>query len=82
MLESLWDTISGWMGDTLSSILEDILNATIFKLCYYIERVLCWIISVLTKVFEIFSGVDRVSYDGKPDYLINIFFANKAINNI
>ncbi len=41
MLDSLWDSISGWIGDTLSSMLESVLNATIFKLCYYIERGLC-----------------------------------------
>ena len=70
------------MGDTLSSIIESILNATIFKLFYYLERALCWIISILTKVFEVFAGLDRVSYNGKPDYLINIFINNKAVNNI
>ena len=63
-------------------MLESVLNATIFKLCYYIEHVLCWAISILTQLFEVFAGLKRVTYSGKPNYLINIFFSNKAISNI
>ena len=70
------------MGDTMSSILESILNATIFRLFYYIERVLCWIIEILYQMFEVFAGLVRVKYDGTADYLINIFFSNKAVTNI
>ncbi len=82
MLGDLWDTISDWMGSTLSSLLESILNATVFRLCYYIERALCWIVQTLYEMFEIFAGLVRVEYNDKPDYLINIFFSNKAVNNI
>ena len=83
MLDSLWDNISGWLGNSLSSILESILNATIFKLCYYIEKGLCWIVSILTQLFEVFAGLQRVTYNHqKPDYLINILFSNRAISNI
>ncbi len=82
MFGSLWDSIKGWIGDSLSSMLESILNATIFKLFYYLERGLCWIIDILTDLFEVFAGLTRVSYNGKADYLINVFFSNKAITNI
>ena len=67
------------MGDTMSSILESILNATIFRLFYYIERVLCWIIEILYQMFEVFAGLIKVEYNGSTDYLINIFFSNKAV---
>ena len=70
------------MGDTMSSILESILNATIFRLFYHLERVLCWIIEILYQMFEVFAGLVKVKYDGTPDYLINIFFSNKAVTNI
>ena len=70
------------MGETLSSMLESILNATIFKICYYLERGLCYIIEILYKMFEVFAGLERVTYNGAQDYLINIFFSNKAVNNI
>lgn len=70
------------MGTTFSSILESILNATIFRVCYYIERVLCYIIDLLYQMFEVFAGLVRVQYNGTADYLINIFFSNKAVSNI
>ena len=82
MLDSLWGGIQDFLGDTLSSILEAILNATIFKLCYYIETALCRIINILTQLFMVFSGIEKASYDGNRDYLINIFFSNKVVNNI
>ncbi|MCR4725410.1 MAG: hypothetical protein K5772_08250 [Clostridia bacterium] len=86
MLDSIWDNISDVLGDTLSSVLESILNATIFKLCYYAETGLCRIINVLTQLFGIFAGTDRATYvsggETTKDYLINIFFSNKAISNI
>ena len=70
------------MGDTMSSILESILNATIFRLFYYLERALCWIIELLYQMFEVFAGMIKVTYNGSTDYLINIFFSNKAVSNI
>ena len=82
MLDTIWESISGFLGDFLTSILETVLHATIFKLCYYIEKILCWAISILTQIFEVFAGLQRARYNGKPDYLINIFFNNKAVNNI
>ena len=82
MLDSLWSTISDWMGSTFSSLLEGILNATLFKLFYHIEAALCRIIGILTELFEVFAGLEQASYDGKSNYLINIFFSNKAISNI
>ena len=82
MLGDLWDSISGWISDTLSSLLESILNATIFRLFYYLEYGLCYIIDVLYKMFEVFAGLTRVTYNNSSEYLINIFFSNKAVNNI
>ena len=70
------------MGDTLSSILESILNSTLFRLFYHIERGLCYIIELLYKTFEVFAGLVRVRYNNTTDYLINIFFSNKAVSNI
>ena len=82
MLGDLWGGMKDFLGDTLSSILESILNATIYKLCYYIERILCWIVGILTDLFNVFAGLEPATYNGSKDYLINIFFSNKAINNI
>ena len=82
MLDTLWSNISDFLGNTLSSILESVLNATIFKLCYVIEAALCRMIYIFTQLFEVFAGLERAKYDGKSNYLINIFFDNRAVNNI
>ena len=61
---------------------ESILHATIFRVCYYIERVLCWIVGLLYDMFEVFAGLVRVEYEGDYNYLINVFFSNRAVSNI
>ena len=80
MLETLWKSIGG--DSAVGSLLESILNATIFKLCYYIETGLCRIIALLSQLFGVFAGLKQASYEGKGNYLINIFFSNKAVSNI
>ncbi len=81
MVEAIWQAMGGSEGG-LSSALESILNATLFKLFYYIETALCRVINVLMQLFGVFGGTDKVQYNGKSDYLINIFFSNKAVSNI
>ena len=82
MLESIFEGIKSFLGDTLTSVFEAVLNATIFKLLYYAETGLCWIISQLYSMFEVFAGLVRIRYDDKYDYLINVFFTNSAVSNI
>ena len=74
--------MTSWMNDTFTSILEAILNATLFKLLYYIEIAMCKIISILGDLFSVFSGVNKAIYDESPTYLINVFFDNQAVRNI
>ena len=66
--------IGGVLGDALQSVLESILHATLFKLLYYIEIALCWIIGQLYDMFSVFAGLQRASYKGEPMYLFNVFF--------
>ena len=83
MLDGILDGIMSFLGDTLTSVLESILNATLFKVLYYAETALCWIISQLYDMFEVFAGIVRIQYgDEKPDYLINVFFSNPTVSNI
>ena len=82
MLDELWSGLSDFMGDTFSSILESILNATIFKLCYNIEIGLCGIINILSQLFKVFAGLDQVRYGSRYDILINIMFSNRVFSNI
>ena len=72
------ELLSG-LGDTILDGLQAILYATIYKLLYYIAVSCCWIINLLYSMFEVMSGLSKVSYDGDFDYLINIFFSNDRI---
>ena len=66
--------IGSVLGDALQSVLESILHATLFKLLYYVEIALCWIIGQLYDMFGVFAGLQRATYKGEPMYLFNIFF--------
>ena len=82
MFDALWGGVSDLLGDSFSSLIESILNATIFKLAYYIETGLCRIINILQQLFGVFAGLERVKSGDNYDYLVNVFFSNKAISNI
>ena len=81
-LGDVWNSITEFAGDTVASGLEAVLNATIYRLLYYIEYGLCWIVGMLDQMFQVFAGIVKVSYDGEPDYLINVFFRNHAVSNV
>ena len=82
MFDSLFEGVSDLFGSGITTLLEDILNATLFKVFYYIERAMCQIINILYQLFEVFSGQKKVMYGSDSDYLINIFFNNRIIGNI
>ena len=77
-----FDTFLNGITDIVNDGLEAILNATIYKLFYYVGNGLCKIVGWLDQMFRIFAGINKVTYDGEQDYLINIFFNNSVISNI
>jgi len=82
LLEGIWGGVSDFLGEGISSLLESILKLLVFRLFYYLEKALCWLVGILMELFEVFAGLEPVTYNGKADYLINIFFSNKAISNV
>ena len=82
MFADAFNAIKGALGKTISSALESILNATLFRLFYYLEIALCKIVGLLNEMFEVFAGINKVTYNGEKEYLINIFFYNRSINNV
>ena len=82
MLEGIFEGIKSFLGDTLTSVLEAVLNATVFKLLYYAEIALCWLIDQLYDMFEVFAGLVRIKYDGGYSYLIDVFFTNYVVSNV
>ena len=82
MLEGIVNGIRDVVGDGITSLLESILKLLVFRLFYYLEKALCWLVGILMELFEVFAGLEPVTYNGREDYLINVFFSNKAISNI
>ncbi len=70
-------------GDIIKDGVQWILENTIYKLLYGLERILCIFIGYMQGLFDIFTGVATVTYNKDPDaYLINVFFGNSAISGI
>ena len=95
-MEELWNAVSdvasgaldvvGDVVGTVTGVFTDgigaILSNFFYSILYKIGTGLCWVVNVLDQMFAVMSGLDRVSYDGKQDYLIKIFFGNSTINNV
>ena len=82
MLDELFKQITDWIPDMISTVLEQILEATIYRLFYYLAIGLCAIVDVLDQMFQVFAGLTKVSYNGESNFLINIFFSNHAVSNV
>ena len=81
-MDDLINTILEGLSDVIYSVLEMVLDSFLGRLLYYIETGLCKIVGMLDQMFQIFTGITKVSYDGNKDYLVNIFFNNRSINNV
>ncbi|MBR1566572.1 MAG: hypothetical protein IJ649_07385 [Oscillospiraceae bacterium] len=68
--------------DIIFSVMQLVLESFLGRLLYYVEAGLCRIVGMLNQMFEVFAGITKVAYDGKKDYLINIFFSNNTISNV
>lgn len=62
----------------------DALFHFLYVIFYRIDCFFCLILSYEYKMFEVFAGIKKVSYDGGTSYdsLINIFFGQSDINTI
>ena len=57
-------------------------ESTFSSLLFVILKVICWAINRLTQLFEVFSGLTKVTYRGEDTFLFDIFLKNSAVNNI
>ena len=78
----LIDTLLQGLFDVIFSVMEVVLDSFVGRLLYYAETGLCKIVGMLDQMFRVFAGIDKVSYDGEKDYLVNVFFNNRSITNI
>ena len=81
-MAELWNSVTGVLGDGVSGVLNDILYATVFKLLYYAEAGLCWLVKMVYAMFEVVAGITQVSYNGKQMFLINVFFSDDTISKV
>ena len=70
------------IGEKIQEGIDYILYNIIYAVFYYLEIVLCRAIGWMQELFGVFSGIKPATYDGKDEYLINIFFGNRIVNAI
>ena len=68
-------------GSIIDRFVEGFQNF-IGMLMYYATIALVWIVSILERLFNVFAGITKVEYDGKADYLLNVFFQSNTISNV
>ena len=69
------------MGNIVDGLIEAIENF-IGEIFYGVEILFCLILSWLQSLFNVFSGISEAEYNGEPEYLVNVFFNNKTVQNI
>lgn len=68
--------------DSIQDAISDALSRFVGRLLYYLSAAVCYLVKVVYRFFGIFSGMERVSYNGEKEYLINLFFGNEKISQI
>ena len=69
------------MGNIVDGLIEKIENL-IGHLFYLLEAALCLAIQWMQKLFNVFTGIDDVTYNDSPESLVNVFFNNTVIKKI
>ena len=81
ILDTLLEPIKA-LGD---AILDGILSGLKYffgMIAYLICAAVLKLVNMFYAFFKIFTGISPVSYDGKSDYLINVFFSNSSITKV
>ena len=81
-MDTLIDDILGGLFDVIYTVMELVLDSFIGRLMYYAETGLCKIVGMLDEMFRIFAGITTITYDGRADYLVNVFFTVRSVNNV
>ena len=68
--------------DGLVDELIEKLDNFLGRILFMIERLVCLFISWLQQLFNVFTGVKRAQYNGKDEYLIDVFFGNSVVNAV
>ena len=77
-LSGIGDSISNALSGALNTVLE----STIYKMFYSLEKGVCWLVEIFYEMFRVFSGMDDVTYNGESTKLIDVFFEHNTINTV
>ena len=81
MFDAIGDFFSDFI-DTIKNFLVDGLLTLFGWIMYYISIFVCGFVKLTYRIFEVFSGSSKVTYNGESDFLINILFNNDKISDI
>lgn len=66
------------VGDAIITAISNFIG----MLMYYFTCALMWLVGILQELFNVFSGTDKVRYNGRATYLVDVFFQNKSVQNV
>ncbi len=70
------------IGETISSWFQSFIENTYYRALYWIEIFLLKFVALVEDTMMVFTGEKTIVYNGRSNYLINIFFENTSIRNI
>lgn len=70
------------VAEPIFNLIISIINAILAPLRFSYFTGMLKFMDLLEKIFDIFSGVAEVEYDGNKDFLLNVFFKNNTINKV
>ena len=65
MFDGIIDAISEGIDGLLQTIGDYFLYNFIYKIFYYLEIALCFVLSWLEQIYRVFTGMDDVTYEYK-----------------
>jgi len=65
-----------------AAILIGVLLLFANKILFAIEGLMCKAVDLLYDTFEVFAGIQTITFDGDPEYLLNVFFDNPMISTL
>ena len=84
-VNDIFNGISDGVGDVVGGVVDQIagvLEDMFYKVFYGIVIAICELVRLIYEFFAVFAGINKVTYDGKAKFLINVFFENKTVTNV
>ena len=70
------------IGETITSWVESFIENVFFRVLYYGEMLILWALSLVEDMMRIFTGEQEVTYNGRGEALVNVFFNNDAVKGV